>query len=186
MRHLWTIVLLTLASPALAAVDKPFFSLSNTDFVVTLGFLVFVGILIYYKVPGMIGGLLDRRADTIRDELAQARALRDEAQKLLASYERKSREVADQANRIVSQAREEANRAAAQAKDDIRATVARRLTAAQDKIASAEKAAIREVRDSAVTLAIGVAQDMLAVDMSAARADALIEDAIKQVEAKLH
>ena len=185
MRHLWIVPLTLAASPALAA-ERPFVSLRNTDFVVTLGFLVFVGILIYYRVPGMIGGLLDKRAETIRDELAQSRALRDEAQKLLASYEKKSREVAAQADRIVTEARDEAQRAAAQAKDDIRTTVARRLASAQDKIASAEQAAVRQVRDSAVTLAVGLAQDILAADMSAARANALIEDSIAQVAAKMH
>lgn len=185
MRHLWIIALSSAASPALAA-EGPFFSLQNSDFVVTLGFIVFIGILLYYKVPAMLGGMLDKRADTIRDELAAARTLRDEAQKLLVSYEKKSRDVAAQAERIVAQARDEANRAAEQAKDDIRATVARRLASAQDKIASAEQAAVRQVRDQAVTLAIGLAQDVLSADMTAARANALIEDAIRQVEAKMH
>ena len=54
------------AQPALAAGGKPFFSLGNTDFVVTIGFLVFVGILLYYKVPAMIGRLLDNRAAQIK------------------------------------------------------------------------------------------------------------------------
>ena len=45
------------AGPALAAGDKPFFSLANTDFIVTLGFLLFIGVLVYFKVPGMITGI---------------------------------------------------------------------------------------------------------------------------------
>ena len=56
------------------------FSLGNTDFVVLLAFLLFVGVLIYLKVPGLLMGLLDKRADTIRAELDEARALREEAQ----------------------------------------------------------------------------------------------------------
>ena len=80
------------SSPALAA-EGPFFSLKNTDFVVLVSFLIFIGILFYFKVPAMIGGLLDKRAATIKSELEEARALREEAQTLLASYERKQKEV---------------------------------------------------------------------------------------------
>ncbi len=186
MRKLLTLALTASAAPAFAAGDKPFFSLANTDFVVSIGFIVFVGILLYFKVPAMIGGMLDKRAETIRNELAEARALREEAQTLLASYERKQKEVQAQADRIVENARDEATRAAAQAKEDIRASVARRIAAAEDQIASAEKAAVREVKDRAVTVAIAAAQDLIAAQMTAAQGNKLIDDAIGVVEAKLH
>jgi F-type H+-transporting ATPase subunit b len=186
MRKLLTLALTVAAAPAFAAGDKPFFSLANTDFVVSIGFIVFVGILLYYKVPAMIGGMLDKRAETIRNELAEARALREEAQTLLASYERKQKEVQAQADRIVENARDEATRAAAQAKEDIRASVARRVAAAEDQIASAEKAAVREVKDRAVTVAIAAAQDLIAAQMTATQGNKLIDDAIGVVEAKLH
>ena len=41
-----------------------------------VGLVVFFGIIIYLKVPAMIGGTLDKRAATIRDELDQARRRR--------------------------------------------------------------------------------------------------------------
>ena len=75
-----------MASPALAA-SGPFFSLRNTDFIVTMAFLLFVAILVYYKVPGIIGGLLDKRAEGIRNDLAEARRLREEAQELRALFD---------------------------------------------------------------------------------------------------
>ena len=98
----------------------------------------------------MLAGMLDKRADGIRTDLDEARGLREEAQALLASYERKQREVQDQADRIVAQARAEAEAAAEQAKADLRQSIDRRLAAAEDQIASAEAAAVREVRDRAV------------------------------------
>jgi F-type H+-transporting ATPase subunit b len=186
MRQLLAAILVLAAAPAFAAGDKPFFSLANTDFVVTIGFVVFVGILLYFKVPAMIGGMLDKRAETIRAELAEARALREEAQTLLASYERKQKEVQAQADRIVENAKEEATRAAAAAKEEILASVARRLAAAEEQIASAEAAAVREVKDKAVAVAIGAAQDLIAGQMTAAQGNKLIEEAIGVVETKLH
>lgn len=185
MKHLLTLAFTLAAAPAFAA-SGPFFSLKNTDFVVLLGFLLFIGILVYFKVPALIGRLLDGRAAAIKTELDEARALRDEAQALLASFEKKQREVAEQANRIVAQARDEAGRAAETAKAEIATSVARRISAAEDQIRSAETAAVKEVRDQAVVVAVSVAREAIAKQMTAGQANALIDTAIDTVAAKLH
>lgn len=185
MRKLTALVLSLAASPAFAA-EEAFFSLRNTEFVVLIAFLVFVGILIYFKVPGMLGGALDSRAEGIQAELEEARALREEAQSLLASYERKQREVQDQADRIVAAARKDAEIASEQAKADLEKSIARRLAAAEDQIASAQAAAVKDVRDRAIVVAVAAASDVIARQMTAARANKLIDEAISEVEAKLH
>ncbi|HEV8035683.1 F0F1 ATP synthase subunit B [Yoonia sp.] len=186
MRLMLTSLFAFAASPALAAGDKPFFSLANTDFVVTIAFLIFIGILLYFKVPGLVGGMLDKRADNIRAELDEAKALREEAQALLASYERKQKEVQEQAARIVSAAKEEATNAAAAAKDDIAKSITRRLAAAEEQILSAQASAVKEVRDEAVSVAVAVAKDVMAKQMDANAAGALIDDAIGTVAEKMH
>ncbi len=133
-------------SPALAAGDKPFFSLAKYRFRGHAGL---------HRIRGhspLLQGTGDGRPDAgcprrtgIRKDLADARALRDEAQALLASYEKKQREVSRRPNRTDRvPGRDEASRAAAAAKDDIRASVARRLAAATERIAAAEKAAVKE------------------------------------------
>jgi F-type H+-transporting ATPase subunit b len=186
MRNLLTLALATgVASPAFAA-SGPFFSLGNTDFVVLIAFIVFIGVLVYFKVPGMIGGALDARAEGIQKELDEARELREEAQTLLASYERKQKEMKDQAERIVAHAREDAAAAAAQAKEDLKVSIARRLAAAEDQIASAEASAVKEVRDTAVVVAVQAANEVIAKQMTADKASGLIDSAIAEVEAKLH
>ena len=119
--------------------------LNNTEIVVGIGFVIFVGILIYYGVPGMITRALDARAVRIKQELDEARALRDEAQTLLAGYERRQKDVKAQAEDIVTAARAEAEKAAEAAKEDIRNSVARRLKTATEQIAAAEQGAIRQI-----------------------------------------
>jgi len=185
MKRMSVLITLLATTPAFAA-KGPFFSLGNTDFVVTIGFLVFLGVLVYFKVPGMLMGLLDQRAAGIQSDLDEARALREEAQSILAEYERKAAETKDQAEAIVKAAREEAAAAAEQAKVDLATSVTRRLAAAQDQIASAEASAVKEVRDTAVTVAIAVAGEVVAKQLKAADANAMIADSIKSVGAKLH
>ena len=101
MRLITASVFALAATPAFAA-SGPFLSLGNTDFVVLLGLIVFIAILVYFKVPSLLMGMLDGRADGIRNELEEARKLREDAQKLLAGYERQQKEVQEQADRIVA------------------------------------------------------------------------------------
>lgn len=185
MKHLLFPVALLTATPAFAA-GGPFFSLWNSNFVVLLAFLLFIGILLKAKVPAKLGGMLDARATQIKAELDEARALREEARALLASYEKKQKEVQEQSERIVASAKEEAMAAAAQAKEDLKVSIARRVAAAEDQIASAEASALRQVREKAISVAIAAASEVLAKQSSAESAAASIDDAIAQVEAKLH
>lgn len=186
MRLMITSLFAVVATPALAAGDKPFFSLANTDFVVLVAFLIFLGILVYYKVPGLVGGMLDKRADSIKVELDEAKALREEAQSLLATYERKHKEVQEQADRIVAAAKEEAVNAAAAAKEDIAQSITRRLAAAEDQISSAQASAVKEVRDQAIAVAVGAAKDVMSKQMTAKSAGELIDASIATVGDKLH
>lgn len=183
MRYL--LPLLVLATPATAATGA-FFSLGNTDFVVLLGFLVFIGVLIYFKVPGRLTDMLDARAEGIRKDLAEARALREEAQSILSSYDRKTREARDRADAIVAAAKSEAQTAARQARADLEVSVARRLAAAEDQIGNAQAAAVRAVRDEAIRVATAAAGEILARQMTAADANRLIDSSIDTVAAKLH
>jgi F-type H+-transporting ATPase subunit b len=165
-----------MASPALAA-SGPFFSLRNTDFIVTMAFLLFVAILVYYKVPGIIGGLLDKRAEGIRNDLAEARRLREEAQEIYASYERRQREVKGQAEATVE---------ADKAKKALAQSIERRLKAAEDQIASAEADAVRAVRDRAIQTAVAAATEILGKQASAADRSAGIDKAIADVATRLN
>ena len=181
-----TPLVLMVASPAFAADGAGWTDLSNTNMVVTLAFLLFITFLGYMGVHKMLGSQLDNRAEGIRSDLEEARALREEAQTILASYERKQKEVAKQADRIVAHAKEEAANAAVAAKDELKASIARRLAAAEDQIISAQSAAVKEVRDTAVQVAVSAARDVIAKQMTANEGTSLIDDAIKTVEAKLH
>lgn len=180
-----SVLLALMASPAMAATG-PFFSLRNTDFVVTLAFLLFVGFLVYFRVPQIVGGLLDKRAEGIRNDLAEARRLREEAQEIYASYERRQREVKTQADEIVANAKREAVLEAEKAKKALQLSIERRLKAAEEQIASAEGDAVRAVRDWAIQTAISAATEILGKQATAEQRAAGIDRAIDDVATRLN
>lgn len=182
---LTSVTALMVASPAFAA-GEVFFSLTNTDFVVLLAFLLFIAVLFYFNVPSLLGGMLDKRADGIQTELEEARALREDAQKLLASFERKQKEVQEQADRIIATAKDEAREAGEKARVDLEKSVERRLATAEEQIESAQAAVVKEVRDQAILIAVAAARDVITKQMTATDANKLIDSGISEVDAKLH
>jgi len=160
--------------------------LSNPEIVVTISFLLFFGLLAYLKVHKLLAKMLDDRAGRIRQELDEVRRLREEAQAIFAEFERKQREVETQTGEIVAHAKAEAEQAAENAKADLAASIERRLRGADEQIAMAEANAVREVRDRAVQVAIAAAAEVMAARLTAAKADALVDDAIKSVGERLH
>ena len=158
----------------------------DATFWVGAAFVLFVGILVYLKVPGMLTGALDERAKKISDDLDQARELREEAQVLLATYQRKQRDALKEAEEIIAHAKEEAMREAEQAEKKLEESVARRQQAALNKIALAEAQAENEVRDAAIEIAIAAATAVVAQQVQGDRADALVNTAIQDLRRHLN
>ena len=112
--------------------------------------------------------------------------MREEAQSILAGYERRQKQVQDQAHRIVETARKEAKAEALKSRQALDVNIARRLAAAQEKIASAQAGAEREVREKAIKVAILAAGSVISKQMTATTANKLINSAITEVEGKLN
>lgn len=152
-----------------------------------LGCLVaFFLILAYFKVHRTVAGTLDKRAADIAAELDEARRLREEAQQLLASYQRKQREAMKEAEEIVTQARTEAEQLAKETRANMEAQVERRTKLAEDKIAQAEAQALADVRSVAADVAIGAARRVIAEKVDASADAKLIEKSIADLASKLH
>src|SRR5690625_2967714 len=158
----------------------------SSDFTVGIGFLLFVLVVWYFGVHKIIFRALDDRALKIRAELEEARRLAEEAQELFADFERRQKQVGDLADEIVARARTEAEQAAERAKAELDISIERRLKAADEQIAQAEAAAIREVKDRAIAIAIEAATDVLRERLGEDRQQDLIDNAIEDLGQRLH
>ncbi len=162
---------------------EPFYA--NATFWVGLGFILFIGLVgkIAYRV---ISVALDDRAEKIRNQIEEATRLAEEAQELLASYERKQREAAEEAQSIIDHARHEAARLGENAAQDLERSLARRRQQAMDRIAQAEASAIADVRNHAIEVAMAATERLLSEKVKGKSADDLIDNAIKDLPKNLH
>jgi F-type H+-transporting ATPase subunit b len=171
------------AAETAAHASEPFYA--NATFWVGVGFVLFVGLIsrIVYRVVTVA---LDDRAERIRNQIDEATRVAEEARELLASYERKQREAADEAKSIVEHARHEAARLSESAAQDLERSLARRRKQAEDRIAQAEASAIADVRNRAIEVAMDATQRLLSEKIKGKSADDLIDAAIKEIPKNLH
>ena len=160
--------------------------LKTAEFWVFISFLVFMGLLAYMKVPAMLGKALDDRADGIRKELDEARRLRQEAQDLLADYQRKQRQAETEAKAIVDQAQREAEALKVEAARSLKEQIERRGRIAEEKIARAEQQAIAEVRTAAVDLATASAEQVLQQRAQGELGQNLVDQAIRDLKVRMN
>jgi F-type H+-transporting ATPase subunit b len=150
-----------------------------------IALLIFFGIVIYFKVPAFVTKALDSRIAKIEADIDEAKRLREEAQALLAEYERKRKAAESEAEEIVAAAQEEAERMTAEAEEALEDMVARRTKAVEDKIAQAEAQALADVRARSADVAIEAARLILA-DQVKDSGGALVDQSIKDVASRLN
>jgi len=162
---------------------EPFYM--TADFWVFVAFVLFVG-LVGRTAYRVIVAALDERAQRIKDQVDEATRLAEEAQQLLATYERKQRDAAAEAETVVEMARREADRLADQAEKDLERSLKRREQLAFDRIAQAEAAAVAEVRAKASEIALDATRRLVIERVTDRRAGALIDAAIEELPKRLN
>ncbi|MEH6828085.1 F0F1 ATP synthase subunit B family protein [Parasphingorhabdus sp.] len=148
---------------------------------VAVGMLIVFGIMLWAKVPKIIGGMLDKQIAEIKKTLDEAANLRKEAEALKAEYEAKTAGAQAEAEALMENAEKEAATLVKQAEVDSKALIARRKKMAEDKIGAAERSAIAAVRAKAASAATQAAEALIAARHDAAADKSLVDKAIGDI-----
>ena len=160
--------------------------ITEPEFWVAVSFFIFLGVVFYFGVHKKIASALDARSAAIATELAEARHLRDEAEKVLAEYRRREGEAEKEAESIIALAAKEAEMLATETRKSVKEHFDRRMKLAEEKIARAEADAVREVRSVAVDAAVAAAQSLIAKNLTPDRAEKLVSESIDNLKSKLN
>ena len=157
----------------------------NPEVWVAIGFTIFVVLAAKYLAPIITKGL-DGRADKIRDQLEQASRLRAEAEALLATYKAQQEATLKEAEVIVATAKKDAENLRHRAVEDLKLALDRRAQQAQEKIARAESDAIAEIRTQLIDGATNAARGIIVEQLSSAKEDPAVAQALSAIERQLH
>lgn len=175
----------TVAHDGPAHADPTALGLNATAWV-AVAMIVVIAVMIWKKVPAIIGAALDKKIAAIREQLDEASRLRAEAEALKAEYEARAKAAAGEAEALLAHAREEAGQIVTQAKADASSLIQRRGKMAEDKIAAAERAAIAEVRAKAANAAAAAAATLIAERHDGDADKALVDRTIAGLGSRLN
>lgn len=147
--------------------------------------LVILIAAVYRPLTRTVFGALDSRAERIKHELEEAQRLREEAQSMLANYQRKLHEGEAQAKAIIDHAQEEAQRLERLSREQLEQRMQRRTQQAMDRIATAEGRALQDVRAQAAQLSVQATRELLRAHLDGDRGKAVMDDALDEVRRKL-
>ena len=182
---LFTLTLLTFAistGSSYAAGSKKLFSLYNTDFVVLISFLIFVGVLIYFKVPSIIAAFLDKRSSDIQNEIEKASEILEEAKKILSSIESEHIKTSDIIEQMVSNAKTRAAEEEEKAKKHIEELMKNKLIIAEGQVKSNERKILEEIQGRAIDLGIEKVRVNLSKNLSVSDYDKYFDSSIGSIE----
>jgi F-type H+-transporting ATPase subunit b len=164
-----------------AAHAQPNFYGLTAPMFISAAMLVVILLMVWKKVPRAIGKALDDKIGLIRDQLAEAEALRKEAEALKAEYQKKAKSVDKDRAALLERARHEADAIVAKAAKDAEALIARRGRMAEDKIAAEERLAVEQLRASAADAAAKAAARLIAERHDAKTDEQLVDQAIGKI-----
>jgi F-type H+-transporting ATPase subunit b len=144
---------------------------------VALAMIVVFLIMLWAGVPRIVAGILDQRIDAIRKQLDEAKSLRAEAEKLRDEYARKAREADAEVALLRQSAERQADEIVDKAKADAAALIERHKVISAGKIATAERAAVEELRAKVATAAAAAARELIA-DKHGEAADRKLADEV--------
>ena len=152
---------------------------------VAVALVIFIA-LVFKPAKKAILSALDSKIDEIKNQVEEASKLRDEAQALLAEYERKQQQTVQHAEEMIDAARKEAEDFRVRSESELNANLDRQRKMAMERIALAEEKALQEVRAAAADLAIAATEKLVAEKVAGADGDKLVDKAIADLSGKLH
>ena len=165
-----------------AAGSKKMISLDNTDFVVLISFLIFVGVLVYFKVPAIIASFLDKRAEDIQNEIEKASEILEEAKEILSSIEADHIRTSETIEKMVMTAKDRAGEEEEKAKKHIEELMKSKLLSAEGQVSSNERKILEEIEARAIDLSIEKVREKLSKSLSGTDYDKHFDSSIQSIE----
>lgn len=147
-----------------------------------VAFIIFVAIAIYLKAPSMIGKLLDEQIERVKKELSDAIELKEEANALLAEYERKKEDAEKEAEIIIANAKERAKNYEQSALAKSEEIIKRQEAQSVEKINQAEIQAMSKIRKSIIEKSIDSAEKLVSEKISSKKSDQIFTDSLKDLD----
>ena len=157
----------------------------DATFWVAISFVIFFVGLIYLKVPQKINEVLNKLISDIKNEIDESEKLRSEAKILLDKAQNKLDGAQSESKEILEQAKKESDRLIIEMNDKFHKSSEIKKNLAENKITQMKEAALKEIKDVSIKLAIDSVKKIITTSVDKSKLDNLFEKNLEETKMAL-
>ena len=157
----------------------------DATFWVAVSFIIFLGVLIYFKIPQKVSEILDKMISDIKSEIDESEKLRTEAKTLLDNAQKKLDTAPEVSSEILEQAKKDSDRLIIELNDKFHKSSEIKKNLAENKINQMKEAAIKEIKNASVKIAIDSAKKIITTSVDKSKLDTLFQKNLDETKDEL-
>ena len=154
----------------------------DSTFWVAISFIIFVGVLIYFKIPQKVIELLDKMIVDIKNEIGESEKLRSDSKILLDEAQGKLDSAKNESKKILEKAKKESEKLIIEMNDKFHKSAEIKKSSASNKISQMKNAAIKDIRDSSIKLAVDSVKKIITTSVDKSKLDTLFQKNIDEAK----
>jgi len=157
----------------------------DATFWVAVSFVIFIGALIYLKVPQNVNNLLSKIIADIKNEINESEKLRAESKKLLDDTQKKLESAKSESNKIMQQTKDETEKLIIEMNDKFHKSAEMKKSLAETKISQMKDNAIKEIKDTSINIAIESVKKIITTSVDKSKLDNLFNKNLEETKTEL-
>ena len=157
----------------------------DATFWVTISFFIFLGILIYFKIPQKIKETLEQNILNIKNQLIEAEKLKEDAKNILAEHEKKISNSKKEVKDMIDKANEDAEKNILRTNEEFHKLMENRKKGAEDRITQLKNQAVKDIKNASVKIAIDSVEKLIKNSLDKSKLDKIYSSSIEETKLAL-
>ena len=157
----------------------------DATFWVAISFIIFLGVLIYFKIPQKVIFILNENINSIKHEIGNAEALKEESKDILSEYERKIGNAKNEIKQMIDAATEDADRNVLKTNEDFYIQIENRKKKTEDRIKQMKDQALKDIKNASVRISIQAVEDLLKKSLDKSKLNKIFTSSVEETKTAL-
>ena len=157
----------------------------DATFWVAISFVLFIGLLVYFKIPQKVNEMLNQLISNIKNEIDESEKLRNEAKTLLDSSQTKLDSANNEADKITDQAKKDSEKLVIEINEKFHKSAEIKKKLAEIKINQMKDAALKEIKDTSIKIAVDSVKKIISTSVDKKKLDTIFEKNLEETKAEL-
>ncbi len=157
----------------------------DATFWVMISFFVFIGLLIYFKIPQKIKTTLEENISNIKNQIDEAEKLKEDAKNILAEHEKKISNSKAEVKLMLNKANEEAEKNVIKTNQDFHNLMESRKKNAEERIKQLKNQALKDIKNASVKVAIESVEKLIKNSMDKSKLDKIYSSSLEETKLAL-